>query len=157
MNRVENQNEPKRPQCGGRLGSFWFSTRPTAMGGTDYKANRVWDKLRNCYSNCPIVGLHQTPLPYLSKSDHFGGILDRNPTFLKAKYDSRKILQVIERIGLFPFKNNFAEKNIYIKFRGDKFRYLSKIQSFSRFPLCQLDLFWTYFRQILLFPHISTP
>ena len=35
-NRVENQNEPKRPQSGGRLGSFWFSTRPTAMGGTDY-------------------------------------------------------------------------------------------------------------------------
>ena len=35
-NRVENQNEPKRPQGGGRLGSFWFSTRPTAMGGTDY-------------------------------------------------------------------------------------------------------------------------
>ena len=36
VNRVENQNEPKRPQCGGRLGSFWLSTRPTAMGGTDY-------------------------------------------------------------------------------------------------------------------------
>ena len=36
VNRVENQNEPKRPQSGGRLGSFWFSTRPTAMGGTDY-------------------------------------------------------------------------------------------------------------------------
>ena len=30
-NRVENQNEPKRPQGGDRLGSFWFSTRPTAM------------------------------------------------------------------------------------------------------------------------------
>ena len=98
-------------------------------------------------------------LPYLSQSDHFGGILDRNPTFLKAKYDSRKILQVIERIGLFPFKNNFAEKNIHIKlpFRGEKFRYLSKIQSFSRFPLCQLGLFWTRFWQILLFSHISTP
>ena len=36
VNRVENQNEPKRPQSGGRLGSFWFSTRPTAMGSTDY-------------------------------------------------------------------------------------------------------------------------
>ena len=36
-NRIENQNETKRPQGGGRLGSFWFSTRPTAMGGTDYK------------------------------------------------------------------------------------------------------------------------
>ena len=23
-NRVEHQNEPKRPQSGGRLGSFWF-------------------------------------------------------------------------------------------------------------------------------------
>ena len=32
VNRVENQNEPKRPRGGGRLGSFWFSTRPTAMG-----------------------------------------------------------------------------------------------------------------------------
>ena len=29
LNRVENQNEPKRPQSGGRLGSFWFSTRFT--------------------------------------------------------------------------------------------------------------------------------
>ena len=36
MNRVENQNEPKRPQGGGRLGSFWFSTRPSADTGTDY-------------------------------------------------------------------------------------------------------------------------
>ena len=36
LNRVENQNEPKRQQGGGRLGSFWFSIRPTAMGGTDY-------------------------------------------------------------------------------------------------------------------------
>ena len=36
VNRVENQNEPKRPQSGGRLGSFWFSTRPSADTGTDY-------------------------------------------------------------------------------------------------------------------------
>ena len=36
VNRDENQNEPKRPQGGGRWGSFWFSTQPTAMGGTDY-------------------------------------------------------------------------------------------------------------------------
>ena len=36
VNRVENQNEPKRPQGGGRLGSFWFSTRPSADTGTDY-------------------------------------------------------------------------------------------------------------------------
>ena len=36
VNRVENQNEPKRPQSGGRLGSFWFSTRPSADSGTDY-------------------------------------------------------------------------------------------------------------------------
>ena len=36
VNRVEHQNEPKRPQGGGRFGSFWFSTWPTAMGGTNY-------------------------------------------------------------------------------------------------------------------------
>ena len=36
VNRVENQNEPKRPQGGGRLGSFWSSTRPWADTGTDY-------------------------------------------------------------------------------------------------------------------------
>ena len=35
-NRVEHQNEPKRPQSGGRLGSFWCSTRPSADTGTDY-------------------------------------------------------------------------------------------------------------------------
>ena len=34
-NRVEHQNEPKRPQSGGRLGSFWCSTRPSADTGTD--------------------------------------------------------------------------------------------------------------------------
>ena len=38
MNRVKNKNEPKRPQSVGRLRSFWFSTRPTARGGTDYNA-----------------------------------------------------------------------------------------------------------------------
>ena len=45
VNRVENQNEPKRPQSGGRLGSFWFSTRPTAMGGTDYNLHLVSEAL----------------------------------------------------------------------------------------------------------------
>ena len=35
-NRVEHQNEPKRPQSGGRLGSFWFSTRPSADTGIDF-------------------------------------------------------------------------------------------------------------------------
>ena len=36
VNRVEHQNEPKRSQSGGRLGSFWCSTRPLADTGTDY-------------------------------------------------------------------------------------------------------------------------
>ena len=36
MNRDKNQNKPKLPQSGGGLGSFWFSTRPTTIGGTDY-------------------------------------------------------------------------------------------------------------------------
>ena len=66
VNRVENQNEPKRPQSGGRLGSFWFSTRPTAMGGTDYNGLGLWDKLRSCSSNCPIIQVHYNqclPLP----------------------------------------------------------------------------------------------
>ena len=40
-NRVENQNEPKRPQGGGRLGSFWFSTRPSADTGTDYNLHHA--------------------------------------------------------------------------------------------------------------------
>ena len=55
-NRVENQNEPKRPQGGDCLGSFWFSTRPTAMGGTDYNALGLWDNLRSYSSICPILG-----------------------------------------------------------------------------------------------------
>ena len=46
VNRVENQNEPKRPQSGGRLGSFWFSTRPTAMGGTDYNQHHALESLK---------------------------------------------------------------------------------------------------------------
>ena len=53
VNRVENQNEPKQPQSG-RLGSFWFSTRPTAMGGTDNNAVGLWDNLRSRSSVCPI-------------------------------------------------------------------------------------------------------
>ena len=63
MNRVENENEPKRPQSGGRLGSFWFSTRPTAMGGTDYKAIEIWGKLRRSSSNCPIIQVHYNQCP----------------------------------------------------------------------------------------------
>ena len=42
VNRVENQNEPKRPQSGGRLGSFWFSTRPSADTGTDYNLHHAF-------------------------------------------------------------------------------------------------------------------
>ena len=57
VNRVENQNEPKRPQSGGRLGSFWFSTRPTAMGGTDYNVLGLWGNLRSCSSIFPIFQL----------------------------------------------------------------------------------------------------
>ena len=57
VNRVENQNEPKRPQGGGRLGSFWFSTRPTAMGGTDYNVLGLWDNLRSSSSICPKIEL----------------------------------------------------------------------------------------------------
>ena len=34
-NRVKNQNEPKRPQSGDRLGSFWCSTRASADTGTN--------------------------------------------------------------------------------------------------------------------------
>ena len=45
VNLVENQNEPKRPQSGGRLGSVWFSTRPTAMEGTDYNLHLVSDAM----------------------------------------------------------------------------------------------------------------
>ena len=41
VNRVENQNEPKRPQSGGRLGSFWFSTRPSADTDNDYNIHHV--------------------------------------------------------------------------------------------------------------------
>ena len=63
VNRVENQNG------GGRLGSFWFSTRPTAMGGTDYKAIGKWDKLRGCSSNCPIVQAHYNQCQCLPKAE----------------------------------------------------------------------------------------
>ena len=55
LNRFENQNEPKRPQSGGLLGSFWFSTRPSADTGTDYKALGLWDNLRSSSSICPII------------------------------------------------------------------------------------------------------
>ena len=41
VNRVENQNEPKRPQSEGGLGLFWFSTRPSAIGGTKYNLQLV--------------------------------------------------------------------------------------------------------------------
>ena len=41
VNRVENQNEPKRPKGGGRLGSFWFSTRPSANTGTGYNLHHA--------------------------------------------------------------------------------------------------------------------
>ena len=34
-NRVEHQNESKRPKSGGRLGSFWCSPRPSADTGTE--------------------------------------------------------------------------------------------------------------------------
>ena len=46
-NRVEHQNEPKRPQSGGRLGSFWYSTRPSADTGTDYHGVD--------YNQCPCL------------------------------------------------------------------------------------------------------
>ena len=57
-NRVENQNEPKRPQSGGRLGSFWFSTWPTTVGGTDYNVLGLLDNLRSNSSKCPIIQVH---------------------------------------------------------------------------------------------------
>ena len=34
-NRVEHQNEPKRPQSVGRLGLFWFLTWRLTDSGTD--------------------------------------------------------------------------------------------------------------------------
>ena len=54
-NRDENQNEPKPPQGGGRLGSFWFSTRPLANTGIDSNAIGLWDNLRSSSSICPII------------------------------------------------------------------------------------------------------
>ena len=41
VNRVEHQNEPKRPQSGSRLGSFWCSTRPSADTLTDYNLHHA--------------------------------------------------------------------------------------------------------------------
>ena len=58
-NRVENQNE----------GSFWFSTRPTAMGGTDYNALGLWDKLRSSSSSCPIMKFHYNQCLALPKAE----------------------------------------------------------------------------------------
>ena len=57
-NRVENQNEPKRPQSGGRLGSFWFSTRPTAMGGTDYNLHLVSEALWPLGWSTSVTSVH---------------------------------------------------------------------------------------------------
>ena len=46
VNRIENQNEPKRSQSCGRLGSFLFSTRPSADTGTDYNQDFDYGKNR---------------------------------------------------------------------------------------------------------------
>ena len=62
MNRVENQNEPERPQSGGRLGSFWFSTRPSADTGTDYNihhAHKITEALWALRALCAsLVSVH---------------------------------------------------------------------------------------------------
>ena len=46
VNRVKNQNEPKRRQGVGRLGSFLFSTRPSAMGGTAFNLDHALKSLK---------------------------------------------------------------------------------------------------------------
>ena len=42
VNRVKNQNKPKRPKSGGCLGSFWFSTLLLADTGTDYNLHHAF-------------------------------------------------------------------------------------------------------------------
>ena len=57
MNRVENQNEPKLPQSGGRLGSFWFSTRPSADTASDYNLRHAHHALNSAcarYYSMPV-------------------------------------------------------------------------------------------------------
>ena len=41
VNRVRNQNDPKRPQSVGRLGLFWFLTRRLADSGTGYNPHSI--------------------------------------------------------------------------------------------------------------------
>ena len=64
VNRVEHQNEPKRPQSGGRLGSFWCSTRPSADTGTDYHGVD--------YNQCPCLPKAELTTKTNTNSHHCG-------------------------------------------------------------------------------------
>ena len=55
VNRVENQNEPIRPPLQWPFGLVLVFNRPTVMEGTDYNGLSLFDKLRSCSSNCPII------------------------------------------------------------------------------------------------------
>ena len=50
VNRVENQTEPNRTQTATEWWRCGFSTRPTAMGGTDYNLHIVLSEHLNDFS-----------------------------------------------------------------------------------------------------------
>ena len=55
----ENQNEPKRPQSGCRLGSFWCSTWPSVDKGTDYNLHHVLKLVeRSEAQSAPLTSVH---------------------------------------------------------------------------------------------------
>ena len=62
VNRVENQNEPKRPQSGSTLDSFWFSTRLSADRGTNYNLYLITKVLWVLYFNawCRLLSLPES-------------------------------------------------------------------------------------------------
>ena len=69
VNRVENQNEPKRPQSGSTLDSFWFSTRLSADRGTNYNLYLITKVLWVLYFNawCRLLSLPESAQGRLEK------------------------------------------------------------------------------------------
>ena len=69
VNRVENKNEPKRPRSGGRLVSFWFSTRPLADTGIDTEITIIHQQRYVIYQpyNWTPIQLHHWTLIQLHK------------------------------------------------------------------------------------------
>ena len=96
VNRVENQKEPKRPQSGSRLGSFWFSTCLWADRGTNYNLHLITNVLWVLYFNawCRLLSLP-------------GSVQGRVENKNKPKRPT-----VCDRLGSFWFLTRFFKKKV---------------------------------------------